>query len=345
MMMSKMMKAAVLYTKEEMRIVDKEIPSLGKNDVLVKVHACCICGTDPHIYKGRFPAPLPLTLGHEFSGEVVEVGEEVNFVVPGDRVTADINMSCGVCYFCRTGHKLHCPTIKQLGVHVDGAFAEYICVPEANIYKIPDSVSWVDASYVEPLACAISGQNQVDIKYGSSVVIIGAGPMGLIHSKLSKLKGASKVIVTEINQLRAQKAKELGADYVINPIETDPVAEIKKLTDGRGADTVIEAVGSTITYTQAFEFVSKGGTILAFGAAPADAVIEVSPFDIYSKELKIVSSYAGTYDTFVEAISLIESGLVDPMQIISHSIPFSDINKGIEDAESNKDIIKTVVLF
>jgi 2-desacetyl-2-hydroxyethyl bacteriochlorophyllide A dehydrogenase len=339
------MKAAVLYAKQDMRIEQKEMPVLGSRDVLIKVKACCICGTDPHIYEGRFPAPLPLTLGHEFSGEVVDVGNEVKYISIGERVTADINLNCGVCYFCRTGNKLHCTNIRQLGVHVDGAFAEYIRVPEENLYKIPDSVSWIEAAYVEPLACAISGQDMLPTQFGSTVVIIGAGPMGLVHTLLSKLKGAGKVIVTEINPLRAAKAEKLGADYVINPKECNAEEEIMKITKGIGADVVIEAVGSAITYSQAFTFVRKAGTILVFGAAPADATIEVKPFDLYSRELKIVSTYAGTYDTFIKAINLIENKKINPADIISHKISFADINEGINDAESNKDIIKTVVEF
>ena len=339
------MTAAVLHGKEDLRIEEVDIPQIGLNDVLVKVKACCICGTDPHIYERRFPSPLPLILGHEFSGEVVEVGEDVDFVKVGDRVTADINMGCGVCHFCRIGQKLHCTSIKQLGVHVNGAFAEYVSVPVSNVYKLPDGVSWIEAAYTEPLACAISGIDRTNIQYGDTVVVIGAGPMGLVHTLLAKLKGAGTVIVTELNPERAQIAKNLGADYVLNPKEVDAAEEIKKITDGIGADVVIEAVGSAVTYTQAFDFVRKAGTILVYGAAPADATITIRPFDLYSRELKIVSSYAGTYDTFVKAISLISKKIIDPMKIISTVIPFSEVNQGIENAEHNKSIIKTAVEF
>ncbi len=343
--MKSKMRAAVLYGIQDLRLEEYDVPSLGSKDVLVKVKACCICGTDPHIYEGRFPAPLPLILGHEFSGEVVEIGDEVKYVKIGDRVTADINMSCGVCYYCRTGHKLHCPNIKQLGVHVNGAFSEYIKVPESSIYQLPDEISWIEGAYIEPLACAISGQDRVDIQYGDTVVVIGAGPMGLVHTLLAKLKGAGKVIITELNPVREEKAKLVGADFVLNPKNVDVISEVKRLTDGRGADVVIEAVGSATTYTQAFEFVRKAGTILVFGAAPSDATITIRPFDLYSRELKIVSTYAGTYDTFVKAIGLIKNGLIDPMKIISHKISFEQINQGIEDAENNKNIIKTVVEY
>jgi 2-desacetyl-2-hydroxyethyl bacteriochlorophyllide A dehydrogenase len=337
------MKAAVLYGKEDLRMEEVPVPELGDTDVLVKVKQCAICGTDPHIYEGRFPAKLPLILGHEFSGEVVKVGSKVDFVEPGDRVTADINISCGTCYYCRHGQKLHCEKIVQLGVHINGAFAEYVKVPESNIHKLPDSISWTHGAYIEPLACAISGQDKANIQYGDTVAVIGGGPMGIAHSLLAKLKGASKVILSELNPARIEHAKNVGVDYVINAGEEDPVEAIKRLTDGRGADVVIEAVGSAYTYAQTFQLVRKGGKILVFGAAPQGVTIPVSPFEIYSRELTIVSSYAGTYDTFSKAIDLIASKRFDPTPIITNQFDFADVKQGIENAEHNKDILKTVV--
>jgi 2-desacetyl-2-hydroxyethyl bacteriochlorophyllide A dehydrogenase len=310
---------------------------------LIKVKYTSICGTDPHIYERRFPSPLPLIMGHEFSGEVAKVGSNVSFVQPGDRVTADINIACGTCYYCRHGQKLHCEKITQLGVHVNGAFAEYVKVPESNIHKLPESMTWLEGAYIEPLACAISGQDKANVQYGENVVIIGGGPMGIAHALLAKLKGASKVILTELNPVRIELAKNIGVDYVINAGEEDPIEAVKGLTDGRGADVVIEAVGSAYTYAQTFKFVRKGGKILVYGAAPANVTIPVSPFEIYSKELTIVSSYAGTYDTFSKAIDLIASKRFNPAPIITTQFDFADVKQGIENAEHNKDILKTVV--
>ncbi|MFZ3151707.1 MAG: zinc-dependent alcohol dehydrogenase family protein [Anaerolineaceae bacterium] len=343
--MENKMRAYVLYGKEDMRQENVPIPEISADEVLIKVKACAICGTDPHIYEGRFPAPLPLILGHEFSGKVAKIGANVKFVKPGDRVTADININCGTCYFCRIGQKLHCENIVQLGVHVNGAFAEYIKVPEKNIYILPDEISWVNGAYIEPMACAISGQDRAGIQYGDTVAIIGAGPMGLAHSLLAKLKGAGKVIISELNPVRVQKAKEMGIDVVIDGKKDDPIEVVKRETAGRGADVVIEAVGSGYTYSQTFKLVRKGGTIVVFGAAPADVTIPVSPFEIYSKELKIVSTYAGTYDTFVKAINLLSTKRFDPSQIITTIVDFDHVKEGIENAEHNKDILKSVVKF
>lgn len=341
--MGEKMKAAVLYGKQDLKLEEVPVPELGADDVLVKVKYCAICGTDPHIYEGRFPAPLPLTLGHEFSGVVEAIGENVDFVKSGDRVTADININCGTCFYCRRGKKLHCEKMVQLGVHVNGAFAEYIKVPVKNLYKLPDSLSLKHAAYIEPLACAIGGQDKVNIEFGDTVAIIGGGPMGLAHALLSKLNGAGQVILSEMNPARIKRAREIGIDYVIDVNEENTVETVKRLTDGRGADVVIEAVGSAYTYSEVFKLVRNSGTILVFGAAPQGVTIPVSPFELYSRELTIVSTYAGTYDTFPKAISLLANKQFDPNPILTTECSLDEVKQGIENAEKNKDILKTIV--
>jgi L-iditol 2-dehydrogenase len=337
------MKAAVLHQAKNMRIEAVPIPEILDNDVLIATKCCGICGTDPHIYNGHFPVPTPLIQGHEFSGEVVKVGTSVTSVHIGDRVTADINISCGKCFYCRMGQKLFCPEIRQIGVHLNGAFAEYVKAPESNVYKIPDNMTWEEAAYIEPLACAIRGQERANVTMGSTVAIIGAGPMGLVHSILARLNGAGKVIVSETNQVRLTKARSLGADYVIDASKVDPVQTVLDLTEGRGADFVFEVVGAVPTYQQALQMVRKGGVVVAFGAAPSHATMEIKPFEIYSKELTIVGSYAGTYATWLKAIELIDGKRFKPGDIISKSIPLDQIVEGIEEAANNKDTIKIMV--
>lgn len=340
-MVPKKMKAAVLHDVDDLRIEEVDVPVIGHNEVLIKVKYCGICGTDPHLYKGRFPSPKPLILGHEFSGIIADVGENVSSVKIGDKVTADINMSCGICHACRTGNKLFCSKIQQLGVHVNGAFAEYIKAPMENVYKLPDDMSLEKGAYIEPLACVVHGQDRTDIKLGSSVAIIGAGTMGLTHAKLAELNGATVVAISEINPDRLAKAKELGIDYVIDANKVDPVEEVLRLTDGRGADYVIEAVGTIPTYEQALKMVSRGGHLTVYGAAPADATMSIKPFEIYSKELTIVGTYAGTYDTWVKAIELLKSKRFDPTPLISKKISLDDLVDELE--SSDKSLIKTFV--
>lgn len=340
--MNKML-AAVTYGAEDTRIEEVDVPAIKADEILIAVKRCGICGTDPHIYRGHFPVPLPLIQGHEFSGEVVETGESVKTVRIGDRVTADINISCGKCFFCRMGQKLFCKEIVQIGVHINGAFAEYIKVPESNVYKLPNDMSWEEAAYIEPLACVIRGQDRASITIGSTVAIIGAGPMGLVHAQLAKMNGASKVIISEMNQTRIEKARQLGIDHVIDASQIDPVQAVYDLTEQRGADFVIEAVGAVPTYQQAFQMVRRGGTLVTYGAAPAHAVMEIKPFEIYSKELTIVGSYAGTYDTWIKAINLISSKRFKPADIISNTVPLSRVVDGIKEAMNNKDTIKIMV--
>ncbi len=258
-------------------------------------------------------------------------------------MTADINISCGTCFFCRAGQKLFCNEIVQLGVHTNGAFAEYVKAPASNVYLIPDSMTWEEAAYIEPLACAIRGQEQAKITMGSTVAIIGAGPMGLVHSQLAKLNGATKVIISEMNPTRIEKAKQLGADHVIDASKQDPVQAVFDLTEGRGADFVIEAVGAIPTYQQAFQMVRRGGVLVVYGAAPAHATMEIKPFEIYSKELTIVASYAGTYNTWTKAINMISSKRFNPNDIISKTIPLEQVVDGIQEAANNKDTIKIIV--
>ncbi|MFH5185355.1 zinc-dependent alcohol dehydrogenase family protein [Paenibacillus sp. TAB 01] len=335
--------AAVLHKPEDMRIEEVAVPDISEHEVLIAVQRCGICGTDPHIYRGHFPVPTPLIQGHEFSGEVVQIGSAVTTVGIGDKVTADINISCGKCFYCRMGQKLFCEQITQIGVHINGAFAQYVKVPESNIYKLPADMTWEEAAYIEPLACVIRGQERANITMGSTVAIIGAGPMGLVHAQLAKMNGASTVIMSEMNAARIEKARSLGVDYVIDASAQDPVQAVRDLTEGRGADYVIEAVGAIPTYQQAFQMVRRGGTLVTYGAAPAHATMEVKPFEIYSKELTIVGSYAGTYDTWVRAIQLISSKRFKPTEIISKTIPLTNIVDGLQEAIHNKDIIKIMV--
>ncbi|GGG02930.1 zinc-dependent alcohol dehydrogenase family protein [Paenibacillus abyssi] len=339
----KTMLAAVLHKPEDMRIEEVPVPAIDDHEVLIAVKRCGICGTDPHIYRGHFPVPFPLIQGHEFSGEVAAVGSAVTAVKVGDKVTADINISCGKCFYCRMGQKLFCEDIRQIGVHINGAFAQYTKAPETNVYKLPEDMTWEEAAYIEPLACVIRGQERANITMGSTVAVIGAGPMGLVHAQLAKMNGASSVIISEMNQARIAKARELGVDHVIDASKQDPVEAVRELTEGRGADFVIEAVGAVPTYQQAFQMVRRGGTLVTYGAAPATAVLEIKPFEIYSKELTIVGSYAGTYDTWLKAINLISSKRFKPGDIISKTVSLHQVVDGIQEAIHNKDTIKILV--
>lgn len=344
MQIPKRMRAAVFYGQGDIKVEQVDVPKIKPDEVLIKVRYCGICGTDAHIYRGIFSVSNPpRILGHEFSGEVVQIGDDVTFVKVGDRVTADINVSCGHCYYCRFQQKLLCRELRQISLQEDGAFAEYVKVPAANVYRIPEGLSCKHAAYVEPLACAIHGQEILGIRMGCSAAIIGAGPMGLTHLVLARLRGAAPIIITEINRERLEKAKVLGADYVLDASQVDVTEEIKKITKGIGADYVIEAVGSTETYQQGFEIVRDGGNLTAYGAAPQDATINIRPFDIYRKEAVIKGSYAGTYSTWRQAIALLAYGRFNPDGIISRVIPLDQVVEGIKHIVGHENVIKILV--
>lgn len=339
--MANTMTAVRLHAPGDLRLDEVPIPEPLSGEILVKVWRSGICGTDLHIAKGTFPAPnLPLTLGHEFSGTIASVGPDTDLAPVGSPVVVDINVACGHCYFCRRGQKLFCPTVSQLGVHSSGGLAEYVVVPAANVYVLPDSFDLDAAAYVEPLACAIHGQDRVGIQTGERVLIIGGGPMGLAHIALAKLRGASKVIVSEPDASRRKVAERMGADELVNPFDEGFADKVAAMTDGVGPDVVIEAVGSIPTYEAAVSLVRRGGRVLAYGAAPQGAAMALRPFDVYSKELTIVGSYAGTYDTWPRAIELLAAGRFDPSLIVDSVRPLEEAIEAIRGLETDRSTIK-----
>jgi 2-desacetyl-2-hydroxyethyl bacteriochlorophyllide A dehydrogenase len=337
------MNALRLHGPGDLRLEAVPIPEPAPGEVLVKVHRCGICGTDLHIASGDFPAPnLPLTLGHEFSGTVAATSDTGDAVV-GDRVVVDINIACGRCYFCRREQKLFCPEIAQLGVHRSGGLAEYVTAPSSSLHVLPESVSLDTAAYVEPLACAIHGQDRVGVRSGDTVLVIGSGPMGLAHIALSRLAGASQVIVSEPDSRRRALAGSLGADVALDPSSGELWAAIADLTEGRGADVVIEAVGSVRTYEDAFAAVRRGGRVLAYGAAPQEAAMSLSPFQIYAKELTIVGSYAGTYDTWPRAVELLAAGRFDPAPIVDTVQPLDAAVDTFRRLATDRSVVKAQI--
>jgi 2-desacetyl-2-hydroxyethyl bacteriochlorophyllide A dehydrogenase len=339
--MAQTMMAARLHAAGDLRLDTVEVPSPKSDEALIKVHRTGICGTDLHIASGNFPAPnLPLTLGHEFSGTVVELGNQNSSLKIGDKVVADINIACGSCEFCRKGAKLFCPTVRQLGVHDAGALAEFVVAPIQNVYVLPTTISLDAAAYVEPLACAIHGQDRIGIRVGESILIIGGGPMGLAHVALARLQGASKVIVSEPDAHRRGIAKQMGADITVDPLKENLAEILKIATDNIGPDVVIEAVGSIPTYEASVALVRRGGRILAYGAAPQDASMQLRPFEVYAKELTIVGSYAGTYDTWPRAINLIAAGRFNPALIVDTIRPLSEAIEALQSLKTDRSIVK-----
>jgi 2-desacetyl-2-hydroxyethyl bacteriochlorophyllide A dehydrogenase len=338
----KRMKAAVLHAPNNLKVEEVATPEINSHEVLVKVKYCGVCGTDYHICNGTFPiGNLPLILGHEYSGVVAKKGEEVKSINIGDSVTADVNMSCEMCDYCRKGYKFFCPELRQKGIHEDGAFAEYIKVTDRYIHKLPKSMPFEAGAFVEPVACVVHSHERLNIKLGSSVAIIGAGTMGLIHASVARLRGATKIIISEVNQYRLEHAGESGGDYIIDSNKYDLVDEVMKITENKGVDYVIEAAGSLQTYKQALNLMGRGGSLLVYGAYPENELVGISPYDIQSKEKTLLGSYAGSYETWNTAAALIASNRIDINKLLSKKISLEEMPEVLEKAD--KRHIKVLV--
>lgn len=314
--------------------------------MLIAVRACGICGTDSHLWQGLFPIEeLPRVLGHEFAGEIVEVGARVDGFRVGDPVVADINIGCGQCFYCQRDQKLLCPSLEQLGIHRDGGFAEYVAAPVATLRGLPAGMSFADAALVEPVVCALHGQDRVAIAPGESLVIIGAGPMGLIHAMLGKVRGAAPIVLTEANPHRLEHARTLDVEHVIDARDKDVVGQVFAATGGLGADVVIEAVGSEHTYAQATQLLRPGGRLLMFGAPSPEATIAISPFDVYRNEWTFVGSFAGTYRSWLDAIALLANGRLDSSALITAEIPLNQLPASLDAISTDPNAIKVQVGF
>ena len=342
--MAKTMKAAVVEKPGVLVIKQVPVPTIADDEVLIKVKYTGICGTDWSIFTGKYSADkLPLIPGHEFSGVVAQVGSRARGVKEGDRVTADINMSCGTCFYCRKGQKLMCRDFHQLGIHVDGTYADYVKAPYENVHKLPDSLDFLAGAFVEPVSCVIHSSKAAGVTHGSSVAVIGCG-LGVLHGALARQRAAALVIVIGDNPRRLAVAKEMGADVVLDVNQVkDPVAEVRRLTEGRGADFVVEAVGTPQTYEQALEMVRPGGTVAAFGICGGEDTITVRPFDLVLGEKTIVGSCAGVGPDWPDAIALLAQGHIKPQSLFSLAVPVEELEAALQELRTDPNLTKVFV--
>lgn len=342
--MTKTMKAQVVKAPYKMEYTDIPIPEISDDEVLIKIKVCGICGSDWSIYTGKYASDkLPLISGHEFWGEVESVGKNAKGLKKGDRVAVDICLTCGHCYFCRRGDGLLCETFTQLGIHTNGGFAEYVKAPWKNCYHLPDSIDDYTAAFVEPLTAVIQASKRMDPQIGSSVVVLGCG-LGILHGALAKARGCAPVIVTGRSEARLKTAKEMGADYTININETpDVVAEVMKLTNGIGADYVVESVGTTETYEQAFKMLRRGGKLEAFGIVKQGDTADLEPFEFVLGEKKVSGSCAGIGNDWGDAIKLLEYGIIKPQGMYSMAVPLSELEVALKELRENNELVKVFV--
>jgi threonine dehydrogenase-like Zn-dependent dehydrogenase len=342
--MGNTMKAAVFEAIKSIKVKEVPIPEIGEDDVLIKVKNTGICGTDWSIYNGWYSADkLPMIAGHEFSGVIAKLGKNVKDLKEGDRVTADINMYCGHCYYCTQHNYLMCDQFTQLGIHTDGTYAEYVKAQAKLVHVLPDSLSFEAGAFIEPVSCCIHAAKAVNARVGGSMAIIGCG-LGVLHARMAYLHSCAPIIVIGDNKHRLAIAKQMGADYIIDSNEVaDPVAEVKKLTGGRGADYVIEAVGKISTYEQAFAMLRKGGTMSAFGITGENEVMQIRPFEFVLGEKKITGSCAGIADDWPDAIALLQYGHIDPKPLFSMRVPLEDLEWALHELRRDPNLFKIFV--
>jgi len=309
------MKAVVFSAAKELAVQQVNDPEFKSNEVIVEVTSCGICGTDLHIFRGEYFAEFPLIPGHEFHGRVVEVGKDVTQLKVGDRVTVDPNLYCGKCSRCRNEQSNHCLNLEAVGVTRNGGFAEYISVPERACYPIPDSLTDIQASFIEPLACVVYALRRMRVNPSDSVLIIGAGPMGLLLVQALRHSGASLITVVEKQQDRLNMALSMGANAGVS-VDAEQNDRLKEVAP-EGFDIVIDATGIPAVIQNAFNYLKPRGQFLQFGVTPIGAKIEIEPYEIFRNDWTIIGSFALCY-TFQPAIDWLATNVIDVEPLVSH---------------------------
>lgn len=337
------MKASRFLGNKTFAVTDLPTPHAGPGELVLRNQVCGICGTDVHIYHGE-PGSAdvnpPVVLGHEYSGEVVEVGKGVTGFAVGDHVTVDPNIYCGHCAYCQNGKKQLCPSMEAIGVTRDGGFAQYSLIPASQAFKLEPTVPWEAAAMAEPLACCLHGIDLAGIQVGDKVCVVGGGAIGLLMVQLAKLSGASQIVLSEPNEKRRQVGLQLGANAALDPTRPDAQEAFAQVLGG-GANVVIECVGNVPAVKSAFQFAGKGATVLLFSVPKVDATFDLPLFDVYKKELTIKGSFVNP-DTHARAVALINSGKVDFGPIITHRFPLDQLPEAIAMQMSDASI-KVVV--
>ncbi|MCK5559990.1 MAG: alcohol dehydrogenase catalytic domain-containing protein [Thermoplasmata archaeon] len=323
------MRVAMYYANKDVRIEEMEVPQIGPGELLMKVEASGICGSD--VMEWYRKDKVPLVLGHEVAGEIVEVGEGVEKFKIGDRVAATHHVPCNTCHYCLTGHHTVCETLQR-GTHFEpGGFAEFIRVPAINVdrgvFPIAPEVTYDEASFMEPLACVVRGQRQAGLRPGQSVFVIGTGISGILHINLARASGAGRIIAADTIDYRLEAAKKFGADEVISADAEDLPAQIRELNNGLLADLVIICRGAFIP--QAMRAVEGGGAVLFFAGAKEGVCIEDTVNDIFWRsEITLTSAYAGAPYDCVAALELIRAKAVNVADMITHQLPLAEIQDG-----------------
>jgi L-iditol 2-dehydrogenase len=343
------MKAGVLRNVNEVHFTTIADPDLQAGDMLLKVKAATICGTDIRILRGKKTSGIryPSILGHEFAGVIANSGGHAQFK-SGQAVCVCPQFTCGHCEYCIRGAENLCRNMTAMGYEIDGAFAEYVRIPASgvrsgNVFAIPNGLSFEEAALAEPLACVMNGQERVGLKMGDTVAILGAGPIGILHIKLARLSGARTIIVSEPNPLRRAAALKAGADSVVDPIAGDLFAFVKSATGGLGVDVAIVAIGVPTLANDAIRLVRSRGCVSLFAGFSKDVQAELDVNAIHYNEIVVTGAFGLTRLLFEKALSMIASGQLEMKSLLTHRFGLADIKTALDTAEQGA-AIKVAVL-
>jgi L-iditol 2-dehydrogenase len=337
------MKVAMYYNNNDVRIEEMQIPEISDEELLVKVRACGICGSD--VMEWYRIKNAPRVLGHELSGDIVKIGSKIKKFKVGDRIFVSHHVPCNTCCFCKNDQHTLCKTLHSTNFY-PGGFAQYLRVPKINIengvFILPEEISYEEGAFIEPLACVVRGIKIAKMKPGISVLVIGSGIAGLLNIKYVKAMGAGKIFATDIDEYRLETAKKMGADFVMNAKE-NIVEQIKKNNDGNLVDLVILCTGAPVAARQALDCVGAGGTILFFAPTEPGVDVPFPLFDLWNKQVKMFSTYAGAPKDLEEAIKLIKSKKVKVTDMITHILPLEETQKGFRLAAQAQKSIKIII--
>lgn len=339
------MKAAVMYGKENMRVQEYPTPEINDNEVLVRIKSAAICGTDVRMYRNgvkNVDEEHPLIIGHEMAGVIEKVGKNVTAYTPGMRVAVAPNMGCGICDDCIRGNGHMCKEYKALGISLDGGFAEYVRVPEAavrggNLVPMADNVSYAEAAITEALSCVYNGSQQCNIRPGDFVLVIGAGPIGIMHAMLAKMAGATKVIINDIAVNRLELCKEIDPSFIT--VSENVIDFVMKETNGHGVDAVITACPVPAAQQTALEVAANYGRICFFGGLPEDRkMVPLNTNLIHYKQLICTGTTRASLKQFKDVLGFVSAGIIDVKKLITAEFSLDEIDKGMELAIAAKGL-------
>ncbi|MFH1825622.1 MAG: zinc-dependent dehydrogenase [Candidatus Firestonebacteria bacterium] len=343
------MKAAVFLGPEKIEIQEVKKPEPKLGEVLIKIFACAVCGTDVRIfYHGQKNVVPPHIIGHEIAGEIAKIGKGVKGFKIGERVTVVTSVGCQKCKFCKKGIYNLCDTPRYIGYYYQGGFAEYMIIPSPavkgnNILKVPKKLDFLEVSLIEPLSCVINGQEYLNIQKGDTVVIIGAGPIGCMQAEVARVKGAKQIILFDISDTRLNLAKRFKKITLINSLKEDPVKKVMKLTNGNGADVIVVACGVNNAQEQALKMAAKRARISLFAGLPRDnPYIKFDSNIIHYKEVSVFGAFASYRLQYEKALDLISSNKINARKFITNTFPLEKIVEAIETTKKGEGL-KVVV--